>query len=380
MSNVLRARGYGIIMQINRLITHNPRECTPTGNMDLCKNKSENFTESEDFTDDEYFKCVTLARGYTSLLILLVSFVFFVLGFCNLRRKHAHDRALCSCCCKYVLHYVANPFFLLALSSLLPVAAYGIVLYRQYKYLTQEFCKKGPGYLLEWFESVEALTLAAFSFYFLFYYIPFYNKSTTLSERTELNKPKLHKATIHSKWHSFWSVMSFVTILIICGLYNMPPAVGLEGGYGKEGPWCWIPDSDAQLYFWFIEDWVFMSISFVLQTAALVTLCCVTRHQHTKWRCFPKIWWDRMVFVPFLFFYIYFLLQFIFLAMEILVRRFEKNIKELWFAYAIAEPLSKLLLVVAALQLMSSSYRIVKKKDKLVQKYGADNETEPHSE
>lgn len=343
--------------------------------MDFTNNSSVgNLSNSSDIKD----AWITISRGYTSLAVLFVSCVLFLLALYNFLRKRRHYHRSCECCCRLLLHYLTNPFFLLALTSLLPVAAYSIVLHHPWHekhkvQLEDEFCKKGPGYLLLWFESAETLAVVFFSIYFLVYYIPFHNRiDNILNERKLLivnKQEQLPQATLRSKCHSFCSVLCFVAIIAVCGVYTMPYVIKhTEGGsYGKVGPWCWIKPEKAQKYFWFIEEWVYISISFITLTSALILLCCVTRQQHKRYRCFPHIWWDKSVFVPFLFFYAYFLLQFVFMVIEVLVRLYKKDIQWLWYTYAIGKPVSKILLIVAALQLMSTSFRVVKRREPLIE-------------
>ena len=136
--------------------------------------------------------------------------------------------------------------------------------------------------------------------------------------------------------------------------------------YAKEGPWCWITPKDAQLYFWFIEEWVYMFVSFIALSSTLALLCCVTQEHCARYRCKSHIRWDKMIFVPFLIFYTYFLIQFGLLAIEIPARFYNMQNVGLWYTYAIGQPISKLLVVIASLQLMSTSYNKVKKKPSLI--------------
>ena len=334
---------------------------------------------------------ITLARGYTSLVVLFVSCVLFLAALYNVARKKNHYHRSCNCCCRVLIDYFTSPFFLLAFISILPVAAYSIVLHELVKneHLNSEFCKI-PGWLLLWFESAETLCLAVFSIYFLVYYIPFYNKKSTATdadsteaptERTSLidedtNREILPKASRGYWLHSIFSVLSFVAILAICGVYTLPPvvqAVTTNGTYDKVGPWCWISPVEAHLHFWFIEECVYMFISLIALTSSLLLLCCcVTREEEKRWpkKCFRTIWWDKLILVPFLIFYVYFLIQFGFIAIEPMIHPDGELIKDrtklewVWYLYSIGKPISKVLVVMSALQLMSTSYRVVKKKDR----------------
>ena len=318
---------------------------------------------------------LTSARGYTALVTLVVSCVLFVFAFCNLcRRKYRYHKE-CNCVFRFFVDYGGNPFFLLALISLLPVVAYCIILrYSTHPYslnLTDDFCKL-PGFFLLWFESSETMALSVFSIYFLVYYIPFHDKGksedrteTVNTARGDVYIARVPEVTVKYWVHSLLSVVISAVILIICGAYTYPDIVELADSnftYGRAGPWCWIKPELAQKDFWFYEEWVYMGISSVTLVASFIFLVCVTRDKYAKYRCCQSIWWDSTILVPFSIFFTYFLLQFAIMAIEYLVRVCENNEHSLWYTYAIGKPLSKILLVAAALQLMSTRYRHGKKK------------------
>ena len=321
---------------------------------------------------------LTLARGYTAVGTLAFSCVLFVLAFCNLVRKRIRFHKECYCYWRFLIDYAANPFFLLALISLLPVATYCIVLGRYSYYgdettLDNEFCK-WPGWLLLWFESAETIALAVFSLYLLYYVL--WHRKDVLTERIEtvrVNNEDEYFARIPevaNAWywvHSTLSIVAFVVIILISGAYTNPYFVKIARSndtysYGETGPWCWIKPERAQEDFWFYEEWTYMGISLFALFAAYVLLCCVTRDQEAKYRCLSSVWWDRTILVPYTIFVFYFLLQFGIMAVEYLIRICKNSDKALWYTYAIGKPLSKIFLVIAALQLMSTSYRMGKKK------------------
>ena len=360
-----------------------------------------------------------LARGYTAVVTLVISFFFFIFALANLYRKYARFNKECTCCCRFLVDYFTNPFLLLALISLLPVATYWLILIKYPRLgatnrLDEDFCKV-PGYLLLWLESSETLALAVFSLYFLFYYIPFHNKlkSAMLQPREyervakrnrfvlgrntgtqQSDVPPEYKARVPKASKLYWchSITTFLTavgIVVVCGLYTCPHFVKLAGpsgndsnnslnitnttnkmkatmkfGYGVQGPWCWIKPLAAQKDFWFYEEWVLMGISSIALILALVFLLCVTQSRDAKFRLCKSIKWDKTILVPFSIFFLYFILQFALMVVEILVRICDDNSNNaLWFTYAIGKPLAKILLVVAALQLMSTSYRMGRKKE-----------------
>ena len=343
---------------------------------------------------------LTLARAYTSLAVLFVSCLFLLAALYNLVHKNVRYHRSYYCCCKTFVDYFTSPFFLLALISILPVAAYSIVLHTLVKknskknhYLDSDFCRNVPGWFLLWFDSAETLGLTFFSVYFLIYYIPFYNKKTpateaVATERTPLinehakrnkdAKPNEHaeremmpKVSWRYWLHSICSVVCFILVIAICGVYTMPYVVQhtSKGEYDKVGPWCWIKPKSAQIRFWFIEECAYMLISFIALTSSLILLCCVTREEQKRFPkgCFQEIWWDKLIFVPFLIFYFYFLLQFVFIAIDIILRMTTYDFKWLWYVYSIGKPISKVLVVISALQLMSTSYRVVKKRPPLIE-------------
>ena len=353
------------------------------------------------FDDDPLLQNTTdkliLARGYTAAVTLVISFVFFVFALANLFRKYARFNKECTCCCRFLVDYFTNPFLLLAFISLLPVATYWLILLR-YPHLRAknrlgegDFCKV-PGYLLLWLESSETLALAVFSLYFLFYYIPFHNKKSAMLQPREYERVTKrnrfilgttqqpddveYKARVPTASKLYWchSITTFLTavgIVVVCGLYTCPYFVKLVGPdveenkkfrYGVEGPWCWIKPMSAQRDFWFLEEWMYMGLSSVVLLISLVILLCVVRSREAKFRICKRVKWDKTVLVPFFIFLVYFILQFALMIVEILVRICDNSNNALWFTYAIGKPLSKILLVVAALQLMSTSYRMGKKK------------------
>ena len=344
-----------------------------------------------------------LARGYTAVVTLVISFLFFVCALANLCRKYARFNKECTCCCRFLVDYFTNPFLLLALISLLPVATYWLILIR-YPRLgannrlgKEDFCKV-PGYLLLWLESSETLALAIFSLYFLFYYIPFHNKKSAMLQPREYERvtkknrsvpgrntgtqqPDVeYKARVPTASKSYWchsiaTSLTAVGIVVVCGLYTCPYFVELTGPsgndteenkkfrYGVEGPWCWIKPMSAQRNFWFLEEWMYMGLSSVVLFISLIILLCVVRSREAKFRICKRVKWDKTVLVPFLIFLAYFILQFALMIVELLVRICDNSNNALWFTYAIGKPLSKILLVVAALQLMSTSYRMGRKKE-----------------
>ena len=131
--------------------------------------------------------------------------------------------------------------------------------------------------------------------------------------------------------------------------------------YGRDGAWCWIKPAEAQKYFWFFEEWMYMGLSLVALLAAFGVLLCVVRSQDARLPIDRQTKWDKTILVPFGIFLTYFVVQFALMVIEILVRICQNSNDPLWFTYAIGKPLSKILLVVAALQLMSTSYRMGRK-------------------
>ena len=336
---------------------------------------------------------VTLARGWTAAATLAISLLLFIFALCNLARKYYRFHREPICCFRFIIDYVTSPFLLFAFLSLLPVTTYWLVLLH-YKHLDKhpDFCQHA-GYLLVWFESSETLALAVFSLYFLFYYIPFHSKKNAMlipREYEEMEKKKTRvrygatgrvnetvmvtefkarvpTATKKYWYHSLMCVLASVAIIVSCGLYTCPYFVEKSGGnYTVEGPWCWIQPKSAQKYFWFFEEWVYMGVSTVTLSIALFILLCVTRPPTARFRICPGTHWDKTVLVPFGIFLFYFVLQFALMVIEILVRFCNNSNKALWYTYAIGKPLSKIFLVIAALQLMSTSQRMGKKEGGLL--------------
>ena len=361
-----------------------------------------NCTFDNDPLDLNTTNKLTIARGWTAVGTALISLLLFVFASCNMGRKYWRYDKECECFCRFFITLFTSPFFLLAFITLLPVWVYWIILIRfpiyhsytsaQFENVTHlypKFCK-WPGYTLVWFESAETMALAVFSLYILFYYIPFHSKENSMLvhreyvafQRRRRNRrvneaeyvteytAKVPKGTWQSHCHSILSVIVSLAIVIVCGVYTYPYFVEQAGpnsnnsisfGYGDVGPWCWIKPEEAQKDFWFYEEWTYMLISFVALLAGFIFLCCVVRNPMGNYRPFPSIWWDKTVLVPFSIFLVYFILQSGLLIIEILVRLCKNSDQALWYTYAIGKPLSKILLIIASLQLMSTSYRMGKK-------------------
>ena len=344
---------------------------------------------------------LVLARGYTAGVTLLISLVFFIFALCNLVRKYWRFHKEPSCCCRFLFDFITSPFLLLAVVSLLPITVYWLIILRystlgRTNDLDDDFCKL-PGYLLVWFESSETLALAVFSLYFLFCYIPRHSKNSAMLVPREYEevrrrrrrrnygtqqqvqeappeevveyKAKVPRATAPYWGCGIFSLLTYVAIVVVCGLYTCPYFVGLVGpdyeeyGYALDGPWCWIKPVMAQKHFWLFEEWMYMGVTTVALVCSLIVLLCVIRPSHAKFRPCPDVRWDKTVMVPFGIFFVYFVVQFGLMVVEILVRLCGNSDDALWYTYAIGKPLSKILLVIAALQLMSTSYRMGKRRE-----------------
>ena len=151
--------------------------------------------------------------------------------------------------------------------------------------------------------------------------------------------------------HSICSVLCFIVVIAICGVYTMPHVVQTSNEeyiYVKVKLWCWINPKSAhvQIHFWIIEEGASMLISFIALTSSLILLCCVTCEEQNRFPkgCFKKIWWDKLIFLPFLIFYFYFLLQFMFIAIDIILRTTKCNdfrCMHTWLWYIYASPFVK---------------------------------------
>ena len=341
---------------------------------------------------------LTLARGWTAVVTLVISLAMFLFAGCNIGRKYKRYKLEWCCCGLYLIHFFGNPFFLLAFISMLPVIVYGSVIIRYPSYqaygtagynashLDDSFCEL-PGYFLVWFESAETMALTVFSLYFLFY-LRFRKKDSSMKIHSEY-VPIRRNADENTQYisrvpkpgskyylHSTLSVIVALVILIVCEIYTGPPYFVESSdstGYGDIGPWCWIKPEQAQKNFWFYEEWTYMFISSVLLLVGLVFACCIVRNPQKKYRPFPSIWWDTTVLVPFSIFLVYFILQSGLLIIEILVRLCRNSDQALWYTYAIGKPLSKIFLIIASLQLMSISYRMGNKNEGIpgANNYGA---------
>ena len=329
-----------------------------------------NLTNSTTLDYDTTGK-LTLARGYTALATLFVSFVLFSCAMFNMARSYVQYEKQCSCFCSFLIDYFTNPFCLFAFISLLPEAAYWDVLieypiHRNGSHLHREFCERS-GYALVWFESAETWALAVFSLVFLIYYILRHQKETDKSLKT-LREYEALVPKPKSKYyrHRLTYVLTAAAIVLLCAAYTNPYFVGRasdpDNGYGVVGPWCWIVTKPAQNYFWFYEEWVLMFVGLLGVFSALVLFCIVVRDPKGNNRPCKTIWWDKTIMVPFSIFLFYFVLQLMLLVVEICVRLKNMDNTGLWYTYAIGKPLSKVLLVLASLQMMSTSYRLGIKK------------------
>ena len=302
-------------------------------------------------TDNEDFHRITLVRGYISVVVLLFCLVVLTIAVVNLR-NHVRKLQGYPHRCLLFLFYLTSPFFLLAVSSLLPALSYTLVVSEADEPITEEYCRRGPAYLIQWFESAETLAILAFSLYFTIYHIPHFNR-LPVSEQEPLLRDHSSKRFI--KRYSVTSFLLFLAIYIVSGIYNLPPL--FNDGYGKAGPWCWFQDHNDQLHYWFIEAWIFEILSFIVLNTAFILICCVTTPLGERRRCLQNVKWEKTILVPFGLFYMYFILHFAFTIAEVVVRVTKVDKTALWYTYAVLSPLSILMVVISSVVLMSTIYR-----------------------
>ena len=229
--------------------------------------------------------------------VLLVPCLLFLAALYNLVRYSRN----CNCCCRTLVDYFTSPFFCwlsYQYYQWLPTASYFITIQRR--------IILDMGRFLMWFDSAETLGLTLFSVYFLFYYIPFYNKKNpateAVTEQTQLiNELHAKREVIpEASWrywlHSICNVLCFIVVIAICGVYTMPHVVQMSNEeYVKVKLWCWINPKSAhvQIHFWFIEEDASMLISFIALTSSLILLCYFTREEQNRFSkgCFKNIWW-----------------------------------------------------------------------------------------
>lgn len=150
----------------------------------------------------------------------------------------------------------------------------------------------------------------------------------------------------------FAVVFSFIINIIPFALHD----------YGEAGPWCWIKSGDShdctkndrgfweQIFLWYVE-FAGLSISCILMT--VVTLCCT---------CYkgPGCSMGCKTVGLLLYLFVSFLMGCVEMAARIIDRTSLDNSYELWMAYAVLTPFSKLLLpvVVAIVYLGCFNYGV----------------------
>ena len=306
------------------------------------------------------------------MVVLLFCLVVLTIAVVNLR-NHVRKLQGYPHRCLLFLFYLTSPFFLLAVSSLLPAFSYTLVVSEADKPITEEYCRRGPAYLIQWFESAETLAILAFSLYFTIYHIPRFNQLPVAKQEPLIPDHSVNKSKTFIKRYSVTSFLLFLAIYIVSGIYNLPPL--FSGGYGKAGPLCWFQNSKDQLHYWFIEDWVFESFSFVVLNTALVLICCVTTPLGERRRCLQNVKWEKTILVPFGLFYVYFILHFALTIAEVVVRVIEMDKTALWYTYAMLSPLSVLMVVISSVILMSTMYRRMQNKPLMLETNGDQEDT-----
>jgi len=145
--------------------------------------------------------------------------------------------------------------------------------------------------------------------------------------------------------HGTTVLLIVLIFFILSFLYNMPSAIeGAGGSYGNSGPWCWIEGMAAQVGFWYVLYWIVQGIVVICLIIAILILVV----------CKRKEWNIKKTLVLASVLLLYYIIHNVFGIIESVVRLDNGNdcserIRDLWIAYAVLTPFSKLFLVGAAL-------------------------------
>ena len=284
----------------------------------------------------------SLSVGIVSLLLVIC---FTAPTFLSRRTKDLWDENKL-----YALHdYCCNPFLWFALASTVTSFSFALNLGNIHD---ESYCTFS-GYIIQTFESFDNWMTLFFAWYLVFYACC--NGKPLTDDPADMSPGLCYLA------HCCTVLVCVALFLFVSFLYNMPPAIANAGGsYGNSGPWCWIEGVGAQVGFWYVLYWVvafFATVGFILAT--VVFLCGYDKY-------FRRIRWSLAIF---LFASILLRVYIVHIGLSILesvIRLADIRdcsvIVDMWRAYAILTPLSKLPLVIIA-TLFVTAQRLTSKPD-----------------
>lgn len=284
------------------------------------------------------FNHIANVRAGISLVVALFTVIFIVAAICRLLYQQytfVYPQTK-KCCTLYFVHtIVCNPFLWLALSSMLASFSFS-----NFLAIHDKASCESAGYATQALESFENWMTLFFGIYFIVY-VAVNGKPLTDDHADEGDVSSGCCYICHGT-----TVLLIVLILFILSfLYNMPSAIeGAGGSYGNSGPWCWIEGMAAQVGFWYVLYWIVQGIVVICLIIAILILVV----------CKRKEWNIKKTLVLASVLLLYYIIHNVFGIIESVVRLDNRNdcserIRDLWIAYAVLTPFSKLFLVGAAL-------------------------------
>lgn len=287
---------------------------------------------------------VSIGVGSSLLIFIFFTVVKLLCHQCKQVRKQTKK-----CCTCYTFHtFFCNPFLCLAVSCMLSSFSFSF----NFGSISEEFYCHNLGYFIQALESFQNWMTLFFAFYFVFY-VSCKGKPLT-DDHVDEEALSSHKCCycLHAATVGFFMLL----LVVLSIVYNLPDVLKMDGGsYGKSGPWCWIQGKEAQLHFWYLIYWIFQGLVFICFIVAIATLLfggCKCCNRQVRWKKTRKNCTLALGLVAALL--VYYFVHIIFVIIESVVRLDKGNdcsevTKELWKAYAVSTPLSKLFLVGAAL-------------------------------
>lgn len=176
----------------------------------------------------------------------------------------SRNREICKKNKLYSLHaYCCNPFLWFALASTVTSFSFALNFGNIYD---ETYCTFS-GYIIQTFESFDNWMTLFFALYLVFYACC--NGKPLTDDPADMSSRLCYLA------HCCTVLVCVALFLLVTFVYNMPPVIANAGGsYGNSGPWCWIEGKGAQVGFWYGLYWAFaISATGFFILATVLFLC-----------------------------------------------------------------------------------------------------------